>query len=191
MKPYCSSIAIVPVLMGNTENRSFDPSSGGNGMRLKNAKSTFQKITIMRSAKKIDPNEPETVAEICDHEALLMPVIMAAFTATGTMINFAKTAETSAITMFEAGPPKATIAGPHFWFRRLYGLYGTGFAQPKANPVVTSIASGTMIDPQMSMWLIGLKFSRPEYFAVASPSQSATKPCETSWTMIEYIRIKT
>ncbi len=35
-----------------------------------------------------------------------------------------------AITIFTAGPAKATIASPHFLLRRLYGLNGTGFAQP-------------------------------------------------------------
>ena len=39
-----------------------------------------------------------------------------------------------AIKKFESGPAAETISSPHLWFFRLYGLYGTGFAQPKRNP---------------------------------------------------------
>ena len=45
MKPYCSNIIMVSVLSEMTENKSFDPSSGGIGTRLKKAKMVFQKIT--------------------------------------------------------------------------------------------------------------------------------------------------
>jgi len=60
MKPYCSIIIIFSVLIGKKVKSIFDPSKGGNGMRLKNAKSTFQKITIMSKAKNMEPNEFET-----------------------------------------------------------------------------------------------------------------------------------
>jgi hypothetical protein len=40
----------------------------------------------------------------------------------------------NAIHILDSGPATATIASPHFWFLRLYGLKGTGFAQPIINP---------------------------------------------------------
>lgn len=150
-KPYCSNKIITSVLNVKIAKSSFEPSSGGKGMRLKNAKRTFQKIMIIRMAKNIEPKDPETAAEICPHDAALTPIIMAAFTATGMEIIFATIAATSAIEMLAPGPPIATARGPHFWFLRLYGLYGTGFAHPNANPDIINIAIGTMIDPQISI----------------------------------------
>ena len=114
IKPYCSSIIIVSVRIGRKVKSNFEPSSGGNGMRLKNASSTFQKITIMRIAKNIEPIEPEIAAESCSHEVPAIPEIIAILTALEIGINLAMIAATTAIAIFEPGPPKATRAGPHF-----------------------------------------------------------------------------
>lgn len=48
--------------------------------------------------------------------------------------NRMRSPNTSAIVILESGPAAATMASPQRWFRRLYGLYGTGFAQPMINP---------------------------------------------------------
>lgn len=53
-----------------------------------------------------------------------------------------------AIARLTAGPTAATFASPHFWSRRLYGLYGTGLAQPKRIPaLVRKRIPGTRIEP--------------------------------------------
>ena len=119
MNPYCSSAIIFSVLIGKNVKRIFDPSSGGNGIKLKKARSTFQKITIKSKAKKMEPTEPETDAEICSQEVVAIPKIIAVFTAVEIGMILAIIAAKIAIRMFEPGPPRATKAGPHFWFLRL------------------------------------------------------------------------
>ena len=114
INPYCSIAIIFSVLIGKNVKSIFDPSSGGKGMRLKNAKSTFQKITIMSRAKNMEPNEFETASETCCQEVPATPKIMALLTATEMGIIFAITAATSEIKILEPGPPSATISGPHF-----------------------------------------------------------------------------
>lgn len=52
-KPNCSNIIIVSVLIGKMEKNNFDPSSGGIGIRLKNAKKTFQNIMMINISKNI------------------------------------------------------------------------------------------------------------------------------------------
>ena len=113
-KPYRSKVIIFSTLIGINVKSIFDPSSGGKGIRLKKANSTFQKIIIIKMAKNIEPNDPETAAEICSQDVNLTPIIMAAFTAVGIKIILAAMAATSAIKIFDPGPPKATKRGPHF-----------------------------------------------------------------------------
>lgn len=174
IKPYCSNIIMISVLTGNSVKSNFEPSKGGNGIRLKNAKITFQRITIISKEKKMELNDPETAAESSIQSLWATAIMIADLTAAESVRNLAANAAMRAITILESGPPSATMAGPHFWFLRLYGLYGTGLAQPKANPVEISIRNGTIIEPQISICLIGLKFNLPEYLAVESPSQRAT-----------------
>ena len=114
INPYCSIIIITSVLKLKMAKSNFEPSSGGKGIRLKKAKSTFQKIIIIRMAKNIEPNDPETAAEICSQDVDLTPIIIAAFTAVEMKIILAIIAAASAIKIFDTGPPSATIRGPHF-----------------------------------------------------------------------------
>ncbi len=100
-------------LSGKTEKNSLDPSSGGKGMRLNTAKSTFT-MTIFDAT-----NANETIVDV-------VGVIVATY----LMIN----PKISAINRFDTGPANAIKNSPTFLFFRLYGLKGTGFAQPKANP---------------------------------------------------------
>ena len=67
-------------------------------------------------------------------------IIMEKIFAAGAVINDEerprrnKTEKITARSRFDAGPARATIAGPHLPARRLYGLKGTGLAQPITNP---------------------------------------------------------
>ena len=110
--PYCSILIIFSVETEKTEKRIFEPSSGGKGMRLKAAKSTFQKTTMIHTSKKMAAKDPERVVESDDQ--LLKFDMMAYLVATGTVKIFATNAAASAIRMFDPGPPSATKAGPHF-----------------------------------------------------------------------------
>jgi hypothetical protein len=112
IKPNCSKIILVSVLIGNIEKRSLDPSSGGMGIKLKKAKRVFQNTIIIKISKKIALNEPEITEEIVPQ--LLKLVIISTLSATGSAINLAAMAKIRAINMLEAGPAKATMAGPHF-----------------------------------------------------------------------------
>ena len=63
-----------------------------------------------------------------------------------------RTANALAKIMFESGPASATKLAPQRWFFRLYGLNGTGFAQPKRiGAPVKSKNPGIMIEPQRSI----------------------------------------
>ena len=62
---------------------------------------------------------------------------------------------------------------PFLIFLKLYGLMGTGFAQPKPN-------NTKLIKPKTSKWTIGLRDSLPYDLAVLSPSLYATKACANS-----------
>ncbi len=59
IKPNCSSIIIVSVLRRRIAKISFDPSSGGMGIRLKNARNTLIIIIIEKIKKKMEEKDPE------------------------------------------------------------------------------------------------------------------------------------
>ena len=82
--------------------------------------------------------------------------------------------KTKARNILDSGPAIATIASPHLAFLRLYGLKGTGLAQPKTigDPDNTNI-SGKRIEPKRSMCGMGLRVRRPANFAVLSPCKYA------------------
>ena len=74
-------------------------------------------------------------------------------------------------------PAEATATVPHFLFVRLFGLYGTGFAQPNKNEAwVKTKNKGIITEPNKSKCFNGFKVSRPAYSAVLSPKCKATKP---------------
>src|SRR3989344_4411939 len=82
--------------------------------------------------------------------------------------------KTRAIKIFESGPAAATMASPQRWFLKLYGLKGTGFAQPIIKPAPEMERRGGKItEPNGSRCFSGFSVSRPSYFAVESPSQNA------------------
>lgn len=90
---------------------------------------------------------------------------------------------------FAKGPAAPTQAGPHRLFRKLYGLYGTGLAQPIKNGLCVIMSrAGRRIDPKRSRCGIGFKVNLPAYLAVLSPKASATKPCDTSCITTEKIK---
>ena len=112
MKPYCSSIIITSVLRGKIAKSNLEPSNGGKGIRLKKARITFQKITSIESSKNIEPTDPEIMPETALQSLKLL--IIATLTELGIVIMRAISAKTSAIKMFDPGPPSATNTGPHF-----------------------------------------------------------------------------
>src|SRR5579871_2848181 len=84
---------------GKSASSTFEPSSGGMGIKLKRQSMTLT-TTIRKKKGKRSAEMPNR------------------------MINENK----SAMTAFENGPAPATIASENLPGRRLYGLYGTGFA---------------------------------------------------------------
>ena len=71
-------------------------------------------------------------------------------------------------------PGERHLHAPVRGFFRLFGLYGTGFAPAKKNPVVSHKRSGMMIERKGSICLRGFNVSRPAFSAVSSPSRSAS-----------------
>ena len=146
---YCSSIIRPrPYWFGMIEKRILEPSRGGNGMRLKMART----ILMMTMYEKIIRTGSETVPP-ADKNLMIVPNMRAS-------------------KRFEPGPAAAIKNSPCLLFLRLYGLYGTGLAQPNVNPA-REVIRGTMIEPIGSMCLSGFKVNRPESRAVGSPSRSA------------------
>ncbi len=82
-------------------------------------------------------------------------------------------AEMVAMIKFANGPASAIKTESHFGFFRLYGLNGTGFAQP--NP-----KSKSGMNPNRSKCASGLSVNRPSRSAVGSPRNFAMSPCENS-----------
>ena len=72
------------------------------------------------------------------------------------------------------GPTTATLNEPHFWSLKLYGLTGTGLAQPKIGPwpkVTKRRRRGKRTEPNQSKCFSGFNVNRPAYFAVGSPRE--------------------
>ncbi len=137
---------------GKSEKSIFDPSSGGIGIRLNTAKAMF----IITTNTKLVIKVPEILF------------------ATKILI---KTPKINAMRIFESGPAKATRGSATFLFRRLYGLYGTGFAQPIMNPTPEiTRKNGSKTEPNQSMCLSGFNVSLPSYCAVLSPKARAIAP---------------
>lgn len=149
MGAYVSNIIrVLPYCWGNREKRSFEPSSGGIGIRLNTA--SVRLMMTMYEAISING-----VITPCCTNLIIHPKMRA-------------------MTRFESGPAAAIRNSPERLFLRLYGLYGTGLAQPKTNPgVMMAIISGRMTEPKGSICLIGFKVSLPCNRAVGSPKRSA------------------
>lgn len=92
----------------------------------------------------------------------------------GKTINLITNPKIIAIRKFVAGPATETFNSPHFWSLRLYGLIGTGFAQPKIGPlpmVANKSSKGRITEPKGSKCFKGFKVNLPACFAVGSPNQ--------------------
>lgn len=143
---------------GKIKAKIFEPSSGGIGTKLKNAKRRFT-YTIV-------PNIKPT--------KLLFLIIFK-----GKLGNKKRQikAKMSAINTFVKGPANETIAMSFRPSLRLNGSTGTGFAAPKITGEPERIKiRGRAILIKGSMCFLGLRVSLPDNLAVGSPRRSATKP---------------
>ena len=138
---------------GSEANNTFDPSSGGIGTKLNTASTMFAYTIMERRIVKSDVGSRRT-----------------------------RIANADASSIFAIGPAAPTSAGPHFPPRKLYGLYGTGFAYANKNvpPDVHIRRIGSTMVPKKSMCASGFSVSRPSCFAVGSPSRYAIHPCAYS-----------
>ena len=84
----------------------FEPSSGGIGIKLKTARTKFTKTIVAAMFKKESGKK-----------------LPARFVLMSNPNNTAKA-------KLEIGPAAATIKSPQRLYFKLYGLYGTGLAQP-------------------------------------------------------------
>ena len=73
-----------------------------------------------------------------------------------------------AIAIFAKTPADATNTSLKLPFN-MYGLYGTGFAQPATPPEVRKKITGTTKEPIKSRCFKGFGVRRPAIFAVGSP----------------------
>lgn len=152
--PYASKYTLKSLNCdGSIAKRTFEPSRGGRGTRLKTASNKFAKTIIERKSE----NWPGS-------------------------INLTMVPNTTAISILEAGPANATMAEPYRILRKLKGFTGTGLAYAKRNlPFdMKNNNAGNIKVPTGSMWAIGLIVSRPESRAVGSPRRSAIQPCAYS-----------
>ena len=130
-----------------------EPSRGGKGIKLNNAKPTF----IITTMTIIFINSTETRL----YDTKMRPI----------------TAKIEARVKLVTGPANAIIPSANLLFFKLYGLYGTGLAQPKRIPeFVSNKMAGKKIEPKKSICFRGFKVKRPSYFAVGSPKTKATYP---------------
>ena len=104
INPYRSSIAsMLRHRYGSTAKSTFEPSSGGIGIRLNMASQRFIFAISKAIWMKFVRNTPEIPAEMWDE-------------------NLISKVKHIAISKFASGPIPPTMAGPHFWFFRLYAL---------------------------------------------------------------------
>lgn len=75
-----------------------------------------------------------------------------------------------AMPRFDNGPAAATFNVPYLESLRLYGLNGTGFAQPIKIPEDINKNMGRITVPIGSMCEIGFNVSLPAFLAVGSPN---------------------
>ena len=124
----CSNWGEIP----GSAKRTLEPSSGGIGKRL-NIPSNKLRNTMIPNIIAIG-NSGSFVAAKED-----MGIKRRAIPKTKASIKF------------DAGPANPMRADPNFGLERLYGLYGTGFAQPKAKPKNSMEKIGKIMVPSGSM----------------------------------------
>ena len=114
---------------GRKSNKTWEPSSGGIGSRLKMARTKFSST--------ICPKSSISAGEI---------------SASGAPKKRSKSPKKMAMARFAPGPAKLTLAEPYFLSRKLYGFTGTGFAQPNKNGLEKRTKRrGTATDPMGSI----------------------------------------
>ena len=107
-KLYCLNIILsLAYLKGRKEKRIWEPSKGGIGIRLNIAKRKLYIEIILKNKNK---------------EA-------------GKLKNLIGRAKRMPTMILIPGPAKETLSSPHLLSLRLFGLIGTGFAQPKTGPL--------------------------------------------------------
>jgi len=137
IKPYFSKNPLISRNFSGKKAMSIlEPSSGGIGTRLNMANNILIKTILAVIPIKAGLQLIETP-------------------------NLSKRPNIKAKTRFEAGPAIATVASDHRPGLKLYGLYGTGLAQPKINPPNKYPIVGTTIEPIGSMCLTGFRVKRP------------------------------
>lgn len=94
---------------GKIEKRIFDPSSGGIGTRLNVAKTKLMKTIVPMMEIKAESNDVKAPKRKSSPKKRAMQTLA-------------------------TGPATATMASPQRWLRKLYGLKGTGLAQPMIKP---------------------------------------------------------
>ena len=119
---------------GRREKSTFEPSSGGMGMRLKTAKTIF----IITIYEEMSINASDTVLP---KKRIIKPKIRA-------------------IRILANGPAREIMSSPHLLFFTLYGFHCTGLAQPNVNPI-REVIIGTIKDPNKSRCFRGLIVSLP------------------------------
>lgn len=108
--PYCSKIiSYFCALAGKKAKRTFEPSSGGMGNKLKIPNAILIKIITSKN------NNNEVFAK--NNKSMIFKIAL----------------KTIAIAKLLAGPAKPIKPLSFFGFFNLYGLKGTGFAQPNKN----------------------------------------------------------
>lgn len=140
--PYCCKNALrADNLFGMNVNSIQWPSSGGMGIKLNRARIIFI-LTIKENIKKRPGLKEKKLFGK----------------------NLISNPKNKAKTKLEMGPAMATLKEPHFWSLKLWGLTGTGFAQPKIGPcpaVAKSNNNGKITEPKGSKCFIGFKVSLP------------------------------
>src|SRR3954453_12601123 len=145
-------------------NITFDPSSGGIGMKLKIIRSRLIWTNNASVWMTMDGTSRVSVARM----------------------NRSGSAAIAASTKVDSGPATDNSASPRLQPSRFIGLTGVGLAQP--NPIGAPDAAEPMkvsarsVPPTGSKWTIGLRVSRPNIFAVPSPSRYAASAWLNSWT---------
>ena len=147
--PYCSNAAIYfSADFGKKAKRTFEPSSGGIGTRLKTPRATFIKITMFMKNKNAGEANPKN-AKIFKIKLKIIAI--------EKLLN---------------GPDKPINPLSLLGFFKYKGLNGTGFAQPnKTGLLIKKRVNGKRNEPKKSRCFIGFKVSRPAFLAVGSPKR--------------------
>jgi hypothetical protein len=162
--PRLSSFAVS--LLGKISKSICEPSRGGMGRRLNANKNILKKTPYQ---KRFTITESRLPVMLCEITKPIKNII--------------------ASIKLDIGPAAETIASSLNAFLKLFGLTGTGFAQPISAKPEANDASGIISVPTRSACLNGLSVSLPRLFAVLSPSLLAEKACANSWMVIEIINI--